>query len=47
MGVGAFLSVATPAEPRGAKHFFGGRFWAVKTYWKSAGEKALSGVRGA
>ena len=26
------LSVATPAEPRGAKKLFVGKFWAVKNF---------------
>ena len=41
------LSVATPAEPRGEKTFLLCKCWAVKPFYKSAGEKSLGGVRGA
>ena len=44
---GVVFSVATPAEPHGEKNNSWCKVWAVENFWKSAGEKVLSGVRGA
>ena len=40
------VGVATPAERRG-EYFLGGNILAVRSFQKSAGERCLSGVRGA